>query len=296
MDNSLLAFVEVRLDWAAHHLWQGGDAMVGATVGAYTLWLVLDGAVEVSAAGRQWRLLPGTALLLPGNLARDVVTPHGAEWLSVGLHANLFGRIDLLQVLALPAVWQPETPERHALEMWMRQIVGEWIDAVIQARKNPIYLEGSRVHLPHREPRDAISALISAGLGRALFGLCWRALGGETNLGHAHPSTPPWLTRTLQHIAREPGTEVHELAGIAGFSPAHFRRTFHTWVGESPQAYVTRCRLDEARRLLVTTNLIVNVVAERVGFESLSYFTRLFKQQFGVSPARYRHAARQSSV
>jgi AraC family transcriptional regulator len=136
-------------------------------------------------------------------------------------------------------------------------------------------------------------------LGRALFGLCWRALEEgrvllqRSSTGAPQGGTPAWLGRTLEHIAHEPGTPVSALAGVAGLSPAQFRRAFHAWVGVSPQTHVTRARLDEARRLLLTTDWVVATVAERVGYVSLSYFTRLFKQQFGLSPARYRDVVRQ---
>jgi AraC family transcriptional regulator len=46
--------------------------------------------------------------------------------------------------------------------------------------------------------------------------------------------------------------------------------------------------LELARRLLETTDLPIAHIADRCGFESLSHFTRTFKNAFGISPARYR--------
>ncbi|MBC8102409.1 MAG: AraC family transcriptional regulator [Cytophagales bacterium] len=299
MDNSIFPFVEVRLEWATHHRWQAGDTLARGTVGAaYALWLVLSGMLDVDVAGRRWRLNPGDAFLVPPHLQRELATIEGVEWLSVGISAQLFGRVDLLKNLDLPAQWNPESCGGEPLALWMRQIAAEWVEATPTGDRQ-VYWRSARVPPQHRQPRDAVSSFISAGLGQALFGACWRMLSRNASTKSSakiSTETPFWLTGTLEHIAREPGVSVHELAQGAGFSPAQFRRIFHTWVGASPQAYVTQCRLEEARRLLIVTDQTVDVVAQNVGFESASYFTRLFKQRFGAAPARFRQSARQRSA
>ncbi|MBC8138396.1 MAG: helix-turn-helix transcriptional regulator [Fibrella sp.] len=294
MDNSIFPFVEVDLEWAAHHQWQAGDAVARGAMRAYTLWLVLSGELDVNVAGHTRQITEGTLLLLPPHLNRELSTKSGADWLSVGIIARIFGRVDLLQHLEVPAQWTPPPAERDVMAMWMCQIVAEWVEVATPEGK-PVLWKSPRVPLRYRQPRDAVSSFISAGLGHALVGMCWRMLNQEAvkkNERVIALETPSWLPRTIEQITREPGTAVNELARNAGFSPAQFRRNFHTWVGTSPQTYITQRRMEEARRLLIVTDLTVDLVAQKVGFESASYFTRLFKKRFGAAPARFRQMSR----
>ncbi len=296
MDDSLLPFVEVQMHWAARHLWRAGDSLSSMN-SVYSLWFVLDGALEVSVGGQPWHVPAGSAFLLPSGVSRDIVAPRGAEWLSVGLSAHLFRRIDMMQIFQPPVLWTPADGEKEALQTWMRQSSHEWVeDPLSDTTASPLRASRPLLLPSPRKPRNPTSTLISAGLGRALFGLCRRMLDGGGKSAATRYAVPSWLTVTLEHIARAPGARLPELSRIAGISPAQLRRGFHRWIGVSPQTYLTRHRLEEARRLLVTTNLAVGVVAERVGFESLSYFTRLFKQTYGLPPAQYRHAAKQPMV
>ncbi|MDO3409105.1 AraC family transcriptional regulator [Saccharibacillus sp. CPCC 101409] len=58
--------------------------------------------------------------------------------------------------------------------------------------------------------------------------------------------------------------------------------------GLTPMEYLAECRLEQARLLLLRTELSVAAVAERVGFETAPYFSRRFAERFGVSPLRFR--------
>lgn len=53
-------------------------------------------------------------------------------------------------------------------------------------------------------------------------------------------------------------------------------------------AYLNNIRLEQARQLLLTTHLPVREIASRTGFSDEYYFSRVFKKELSVSPARYR--------
>lgn len=63
---------------------------------------------------------------------------------------------------------------------------------------------------------------------------------------------------------------------------------FNKFKGMSVGKYVLNLKMDEAKRLLETTNLSVNVIAERSGFTDPNYFSRTFKKELGLSPLQYR--------
>jgi len=67
-----------------------------------------------------------------------------------------------------------------------------------------------------------------------------------------------------------------------------FRKAFKKITGESPNQYHLNLRLIRAKNLLLTTNLNINEVADQTGFESVFYFSKLFKIKNGVSPKYYR--------
>ncbi|MCC6728976.1 MAG: helix-turn-helix transcriptional regulator [Chthonomonadales bacterium] len=110
----------------------------------------------------------------------------------------------------------------------------------------------------------------------------------------SRPSTRAELCRRL-HRARdfmeasltEPVT-IPVIADHAWFSPHHFLRLFKRAFGETPHQYLTRRRIERARRLLLVTDLSVTEVCFAVGFQSLGSFSWLFRGKVGVSPEAYR--------
>lgn len=58
--------------------------------------------------------------------------------------------------------------------------------------------------------------------------------------------------------------------------------------GTTVLGYVQSLRLEQAKQLLIETNLTIIEIASQVGYESLSHFGYLFKRQFGITPREYR--------
>ena len=78
-----------------------------------------------------------------------------------------------------------------------------------------------------------------------------------------------------------------ETAAAVGVSQSHLRALFSRWLGESPQRYHMRCRVDQAKRLLRGQRLLVFEVAYHVGFNDARYFARVFKKMTGQTPSEY---------
>lgn len=95
----------------------------------------------------------------------------------------------------------------------------------------------------------------------------------------------------VKRYIREHFLEAISLADVARevhLSPFHLSRLFKEKEGVNFVEYLTRLRLDEAKRLLVQTNDTIAAVAQRVGYAEANYFSRLFRRYFGVSPNEYR--------
>ncbi|RUT45209.1 AraC family transcriptional regulator [Paenibacillus anaericanus] len=80
---------------------------------------------------------------------------------------------------------------------------------------------------------------------------------------------------------------VETLAGIAGFSPDHFYKLFHVYVGMPVMEYVRTRRLAHAVVELSTNKKIIDIAME-YGFETHSGFCKAFRKVYGCSPENYR--------
>jgi AraC-like DNA-binding protein len=108
-------------------------------------------------------------------------------------------------------------------------------------------------------------------------------LGGETAV---YPETVRSAMIFLEENAAEP-YDAATTASEVHLSQSHLRALFEKWVGESPQQFHTRCRIDRAKQLLRDQRLPVQVVAGQVGFNDVSYFSRTFKRLTGVPPSLF---------
>ena len=81
---------------------------------------------------------------------------------------------------------------------------------------------------------------------------------------------------------------LHALAADAGVHPAHLTRAFRRRFGRSIGSYLRLVRLEWAAHRLATSEDLLADVAGVAGFADQSHFTRLFRQHFGCTPARYR--------
>jgi AraC-like DNA-binding protein len=74
-------------------------------------------------------------------------------------------------------------------------------------------------------------------------------------------------------------------------SPFHFQRLFVGTFGESPREFITRLRMDRARRLLEAGEMPVTEICLEIGYASLGTFITRFAERVGQSPSAYRRAA-----
>jgi transcriptional regulator GlxA family with amidase domain len=175
---------------------------------------------------------------------------------------------------------------------------------------------GIRVH------RDR--ALVAAGVGQRLVmaggGTTWldlslyllsRVVDLETALQVAKLNLIDWHSVGQQPYAHLVGTRQVEDAVIAkcqewiaarstveapvasmvrlsGLPERTFKRRFRKAAGMTPLEYVHAIRLEQAKQLLETTDETLDKLAERVGYEDATFFSRLFRRKVGLTPAQYR--------
>jgi AraC-like DNA-binding protein len=84
---------------------------------------------------------------------------------------------------------------------------------------------------------------------------------------------------------------LYDMSRVAYLSAFHFNRVFHQITGLPPAKFISAMRLDEAKRLLLNTDLSITDISFEVGYNSLSTFTRRFTQRVGLGPREFRYLA-----
>ena len=97
--------------------------------------------------------------------------------------------------------------------------------------------------------------------------------------------------RTIRERAVK-GLEITDLVAASNLSRWQLEGRFRRLVGRSIHDDMLHVRLNEARRLLTTTDLALREVAPRAGFRSVPYMTTLFRRHFGTTPAALRESCR----
>ena len=93
----------------------------------------------------------------------------------------------------------------------------------------------------------------------------------------------------------EPFT-IQSLSEMAQVSQTSFRRLFKAHTGKSPSDYIRELRMTSAARMLLTSDREIAEIGYQVGFSDANYFSRTFRQVFGVSPHQYRRISRGQAV
>nr|WP_312290508.1 response regulator [Clostridium chromiireducens] len=81
---------------------------------------------------------------------------------------------------------------------------------------------------------------------------------------------------------------VEKLCSELHVSPTYFSTIFKRETGMNFVNYLTTLRLEEAVKLLNTTDDKTYMISEKVGYPEANYFSYVFKKKFGVSPSKYR--------
>ncbi len=114
--------------------------------------------------------------------------------------------------------------------------------------------------------------------------------GRSTDIGIVAALRDKRLARSLTAIHQHPGQvwTIENAAEEASMSRSGFARRFKELLGTSFFDYLTRLRMRDARELLITTNLSVAMIGEKIGYQSDLSFVKAFKKLHAETPRAYR--------
>lgn len=228
--------------------------------------------------------------------------PHGTtDYLMMYFHTPV--RVGASKNAVMPAdtfyMWAPGEAQFYGSETGFTH---SWLhcegDSVSQYHKL-VYKHGSRP-LKMRSPQSFL--LFLEGLREEILnnGTADEIIAGNllTNwmrdlMRHTGkpPQALPERLRVVRDFINEHYTQaitLPRLAELANWSVPHFSEEFRRHIGESPIDYMIRLRLHHASYLLQDVNLSVTEIANRVGYDNLYHFSKIFKRRFHLSPRNFR--------
>jgi AraC-like DNA-binding protein len=218
-----------------------------------------------------FRLQGGDLVLIPQGVEHAFHTDADSSMhlVAVHFHAQVFGAINLLRLLGMPAHFSGEGIFKEISNNLAREFAvktGGWMSSmrwqILMLLMHIIRAHGDRCKLVY-------SGVSNLNLPRLLpaFGLI------ETELDK-----------------RDLG--VDEIAQTVFLSEVHFRKVFKEVTGLSPGRFLQRRRIEKSCVLLRTTQESIDAIAYSCGFADTPYFYRVFRKWMGTSPSIYRNARR----
>jgi AraC-like DNA-binding protein len=105
---------------------------------------------------------------------------------------------------------------------------------------------------------------------------------------YQHKVKPPWLQTCIENIQVHSPPDYQVLSKKCHLSLSHLRKMFKSMMGVSLHNYWIDLRLRHACKMIMDSRLSLEGIALDLGYSDVSFFSRQFKQCYGVSPKDYR--------
>lgn len=108
----------------------------------------------------------------------------------------------------------------------------------------------------------------------------------ENNLQNNADNYPAWISRLLSLLSTPENfrTDQQTLTGMFSYRPEYICRTFKKTVGKTVTDYFNEQKMKYAHLLLQSSAYSVEQICERININNVSYFYRLFKKHFNITP------------
>lgn len=165
---------------------------------------------------------------------------------------------------------------------------------------SPLYIAQQLLSAELSENQQGSDAVIKGLLDVAFNYILRNWLNRETGQKHSWSVAlkDKHLQNAIKSIHAEPAKEwsLEKLASISGLSRAAFAQKFKRMTGDSPAHYLAKVRVQRAMDLLRSTDLSLEVIADRIGYGDPFVFSKAFKRIQGVSPRDFKKGLESDSV
>lgn len=265
--NYVLYQMHVKTNVCSLQKMETGFVLDRRTVPDYNFIFVTRGRVVWQVGDRDYPLQNGTVIRVPPGVAHEAWSlTQRVTLVSFHVEARLPGGQDVFDLLNPPVVQQ--VPQGSRLDFYLRHAIDEYerptfedTYATLKHWSGLIVPEYIRYHDKH-------------GLLKS------RSIDPLVNVVLSYLDDNTHVPLTLNMLSQ-----------YAGVSGQHLNRLFKQAIGTTPLMYVSELRLNRAAALLREGQMTIKAVAESVGFDDPYYFSKKFRQHFGLSPSEYRASA-----
>ncbi|MDN5324171.1 MAG: two-component system, response regulator YesN [Clostridia bacterium] len=98
------------------------------------------------------------------------------------------------------------------------------------------------------------------------------------------------INMVLRHIEENFAKDLNldDLAKLVHLSPFYLSRQFKNATGKNLKDYINRLRIEKSKQLLLETDYSVIIISDKVGFNNINYFSKVFKKYVGYTPTEWR--------
>ncbi|WP_054710291.1 AraC family transcriptional regulator [Bacillus sp. JCM 19041] len=100
----------------------------------------------------------------------------------------------------------------------------------------------------------------------------------------------PIATRVKEFVEAhsDNNPNLQDVAAYLYLNPAYVSKRFKEETGENFTEYMSRLRMNKAIALLTDTNKKISSISEELGYKDSSYFIKVFKREFNLTPQEFR--------
>ncbi|TXK74387.1 helix-turn-helix transcriptional regulator [Paenibacillus sp. N3.4] len=286
-----MAFIEITVPPLPHYITsgfstigKGNKHVTRSHIQVFDLLLTTYGCFYIGEEDKQFEVAAGQAVILRPDSYHYGTQACFEETGTYWLHFHIGGPWSVVDHPIPPLPLEDPSPilvEPFAVEPFTIRI--PQFTTLLQPDKTyDLFEQLSQLH-----PKAHVNGI--RWTQQQLFQEILRQLSASIDKDTASPSTAcaEKAASYLRQHYREP-ISAKELGDNVNFHPVYIARCMQREYGCSPTEYMVKLRIQQAKLLLLQTDLPIAHIAEEVGFEQPAYFATCFTKVEGISPRKYR--------
>lgn len=246
------------------------------------IYFVTDGTAEVELEGKRYVLSPGHMYMIPPFTTHSDISEGLFKHYYVHIYEEMKEGEDMMSAYEFPFEIEGRDIDRILLDCLVQSNEAMTLKSSDPRMYDNEYSLIECVQFNRRRPLAV--RLESLGIISQLIGRFMKFARPKYSV------TDERIKQALKMVNSRicDPIKIEELAKYACMSPGHFIRLFKEELGCTPTQFLIDRKIMKAKLMLASESIMMKEIAYRLGYEDVSYFTRLFKKHVGVTPGMYR--------